>query len=83
MSNRGRKPRSGVSVSELREGLPDLASMPLADLQKACCIAIVDGGFDTVPLIVGLPTWPRSGTDGQRLAMAFIDRVQGRTPIHG
>ena len=83
MSNRGRKPRSGVSVSELRDVLPDLASMPMADLQKACCIAIVDGGFDTVPLIVGLPTWPRSEADGRRLAEAFIDRVQGRTPIHG
>jgi hypothetical protein len=83
MSNRGRKPRSGVSVSELRDGLPALAPVSEADLRKACCIAIVDGGFDTVPLIVGLPTWPRSGTDGRRLAMAFIDRVQGRTPIHG
>ena len=83
MSNRGRKPRPGVTVSELRDELPDLASVPESDLQKACCIAIVDGGFDTVPLIVGLPTWPRSGTDGRRLAMAFIDRVQGRTYIHG
>jgi hypothetical protein len=83
MSNRARKPRPGVTVSELRNELPDLASVPESDLQKACCIAIVDGGFDTVPLIVGLPTWPRSGADGRRLAMAFIDRVQGRTPIHG
>ena len=83
MSNRGRKPRSGVTVPELRDKLPALASMPPADLQKACCIAIVDGGFDTVPLIVGLPTWPRSEADGRRLAEAFIDRVQGRTPIHG
>ncbi len=83
MSNRGRKPRPGVTVSELRAELPDLASVPESDLQKACCIAIVDGGFDTVPLIVGLPTWPRSGADGQRLARAFIDRVQGRTSIHG
>ena len=83
MSNRRREPRSGVTVSELRDKLPALAAMPPADLQKACCIAIVDGGFDTVPLIVGLPTWPRSGADGRRLAEAFIDRVQGRTPIHG
>ena len=83
MSNRGRKPRSGVSVSALRDELPDLAAVPESDLRKACCIAIVDGGFDTVPLIVGLPSWPRSGADGRRLAEAFIDRVQGRTPIHG
>ncbi len=83
MSNRGRRPRSGVTVSELRDDLPDLASVPEADLQKACCIAIVDGGFDTVPLIVGLPTWPRSGAEGRRLAEAFINRVQERTPTHG
>ena len=83
MPNRGRKPRPGVTVSKLRNELPDLASVPDSDLQKACCIAIVDGGFDTVPLIVGLPTWPRSGAEGRRLAEAFIDRVQGRTPIHG
>ena len=83
MSNRGRKPRSGVTVSELREGLPDLAPVSSSDLRKACCIAIVDGGFDTVPFIVGLPTWPRPGAGGRRLAEAFIDRVQGRTPIHG
>ena len=70
-------------MSELRDGLPALASVSPADLQKACCIAIVDGGFDTVPFIVELPTWPRSGVDGRRLAEAFIDRVQGRAPIHG
>ena len=83
MSNRGRKPRPGVTVSELRAGLPDLASVPESDLQKACCIAIVDGGFDTVPLIVGLPTWPRPEVHGRRLAEALIDRVQGRIPAHG
>ena len=83
MSNRGRKPRSGVTVSELRHGLPDLAPVSEADLRKACCIAIVDGGFDTVPHILGLPTWPHPGAGGRRLAMAFIDRVQGRTPTHG
>ena len=83
MSNRGRKPRSGVTVSELRHEIPDLAPVSESDLQKACCIAIVDGGFDTVPLIVGLPTWPRSGAEGRRLAEAFINRVQERTPSHG
>ena len=69
-------------MSELREELPDLAAVSGPDLQKACCIAIVDGGFDTIPLITGLPTWPRPQAGGRRLAMAFIDRVQGRTPIH-
>ncbi len=83
MSNRGRKPRSGVTVSELRDELPDLAAVSASDLQKACCIAIVDGGFDTVPLIAGLPTWPRPEAGGRRLAKAFIDRVQERTPGHG
>ncbi len=83
MSNRGRKPRPGVTVSELRAELPDLASVPESDLQKACCIAIVDGGFDTVPLIVGLPTWPREEAGGRRLAEAFINRVQERTPTNG
>jgi len=70
-------------VPELLQELPDLAAVSDSDLQRACCIAIVDGGFDTVPVIVGLPTWPRPDAGGRRLAEAFINRVQERTPIHG
>ena len=70
-------------MPELLQELPDLAAVSDSDLQRACCIAIVDGGFDTVPVIVGLPTWPRPDAGGRRLAEAFINRVQERTPIHG
>lgn len=83
MSDRGRKPRSGVTVSELRQDLPDLDGVSGSDLQRACCIAIVDGGFDTVPFIVELPTWPSAASGGRRLAEAFINRVQERTSLHG
>ena len=83
MSDQRRKPRAGVTVSGLRAELPALAAVSKPDLQKAVCIALVDGGFDTVPLITRLPTWPRPESGGRRLAQAFIDRVQERTPIHG